>query len=134
MADIQTVNLSMLLGKLARDPMITTGEKAKASFTINTAKPYKNADGEWKEIQEYTACSVWGKGVEVLQGAKKDDYFLVEGRTNTRSWETEDGERKYVMEVNVNKLVAISVKQAQQIQKAEKAEVEKSTSIEDMPF
>ena len=131
---MQSINTVTLLGKLARDPMITTGEKGKANFTINTTKPYKNQEGEWSEIQEYSPCSVWGKGAEVLHGAKKDDYFIVEGRLNTRSWETEDGERKYVTEVNVSRVIAITEKVAQQVQKAEKAEVEKSTSISDMPF
>ena len=132
---MQSINTVTLIGKLARDPMITTGEKAKANFTINTAKPYKDQEGEWKEIQEYAPCSVWGKGAEALQGAKKDDYFIVEGRLNTRSWETEDGERKYATEVNVSRVVAITEKVAHQIQKAEKSEeVEKSTTLDNLPF
>jgi single-stranded DNA-binding protein len=61
--------------------------------------------------------------------------IIVEGRLNTRSWETEDGERKYATEVNVSKVTVTGKGSAsEEAPKAKKAEVEKSTSIDQMPF
>jgi single-stranded DNA-binding protein len=84
-----------------------------------------------------------------MEGAKAGDLILVEGRTNTRSWETEDGEKKYSTEVNVSKLTLLIEKtfQAdpdeeqpqQQEPSVKRTEIKKSApqeeiSIEDIPF
>lgn len=147
---MQSINQSTLFGTLAFDPIITLGERNKAAFKVKTEKPYKDQNsGEWKSISEYTPCTVWGIGAKAMEGAKAGDLILVEGRTNTRSWETEDGEKKYSTEVNVSKLTLLIEKtfQAdpdeeqpqQQEPSVKRTEIKKldpleEISIEDVPF
>jgi len=129
---MQSINSVLIFGKLAREPRITQGEKGKASFTLVTTKPYKAPDGEWKELSEFVPCTAWGVIAEALNGTVTGDIVMVEGRLNTRSWETDDGSKAYATEVSATKVTVLLEKITKQIIKKQDPEV--AMSIDDVPF
>ena len=95
-------NIAILTGRMVKDPEIryTRNEKAVASFTlaVNDGK-----DSSGKERTQYINCVAWGKTAEMI-----DKYFVrgygltVVGRNTVRSYEGDDGKKRYVSEVVVD--------------------------------
>lgn len=96
------MNSVQLLGNLARDPEVryTKSGKAVASFTIAASNTYiDSATNETKEQTAFVNCVAWGKLGEVAGNYRKGNRLFVEGRIQTRSYETQDGQKRYVTEV-----------------------------------
>jgi single-strand DNA-binding protein len=104
MADVKlaSVNKVMLSGRLTRDPELryTPSGTAVTSFAVASSRSYKGQDGEWKQLVAFVNVVVWGKlAVLVNEYLKKGSAVFVEGRLNSRSWETDDGQKRSVLEV-----------------------------------
>ncbi len=97
-----SMNLVVLMGNLTRDPelkFIPSGQ-AVCNFSIATNRKWKSANGEWKEDVSYIKIVVWGKSGEACgEYLKKGSACLVEGRLQSRSWETDKGEKRSTLEV-----------------------------------
>lgn len=95
------MNSVQILGNLARDPEVryTKTGKAVASFTIAVTNTYTDSEGVAKEQTAFINCVAWGKVGEQVGNYKKGNRLFVEGRIQTRSYETQDGQKKYVTEV-----------------------------------
>lgn len=95
------MNSVQILGNLARDPEVryTKTGKAVASFTIAATNIYTDSEGVAKEQTAFINCVAWGKVGEQVGNYKKGNRLFVEGRIQTRSYETQDGQKKYVTEV-----------------------------------
>lgn len=96
------MNSVQLLGNLARDPEVryTQSGRAVATFTIAASNTYINsATNETKEQTAFVNCVAWGKTGEAVGNCKKGDRLLVNGRIQTRSYDTQDGQKRYVTEV-----------------------------------
>ncbi len=91
----------MIIGNLTRDPevkVIPSGTKV-CSFSVATSRTYKDKDGNKQETTEFHNVSSFSKLAELAgQYLKKGQNVLVEGRLQTRSWET-NGEKKYRTEI-----------------------------------
>jgi single-strand DNA-binding protein len=97
------LNKVMLIGHLGRDPELkyTPGGAAVATFTVATAEPYKDKDGNWQERPEWHRLVVWNKQAEnAAEYLKKGQLVFVEGRLQTRTWE-KDGQKHYTTEIVV---------------------------------
>lgn len=96
------LNRALLIGNLTRDPelkAIASGQKV-ATFSLATNRTWKDQSGAKKESVEYHNIVAWGKPAEIIaQYAKKGTSLYVEGRMQTRSWDTPDGTKKYRTEV-----------------------------------
>jgi single-strand DNA-binding protein len=104
MADVKlaAVNKVMLTGRLTRDPELryTPSGTAVSSFSIASSRSYKGQDGEWKQQVAFVNCVAWTKlAVLVNEYLKKGSAVFVEGRLHSRSWETEDGQRRSALEI-----------------------------------
>lgn len=96
------MNSVQLLGNLARDPEVryTQSGRAVATFTIAASNTYiDSATNETKEQTAFINCVAWGKLGEAVRSYRKGNRLFVEGRIQTRSYETQDGQKKYVTEV-----------------------------------
>lgn len=95
------MNSVQILGNLARDPEVryTKTGKAVASFTIAATNTYTDSEGVAKEQTAFINCVAWGKVGEQVGNYKKGNRLFVEGRIQTRSYETQDRQKKYVTEV-----------------------------------
>ena len=95
-------NKAIIMGNVTRDPEIryTASQKAVASFSVAVNRSWKDANGELREEVAFIPVVVWGKPAETCERyMKKGAGVLVEGRINTRSYESKTGEKRYVTEI-----------------------------------
>lgn len=103
------LNSVQVLGNLTRDPQIraTKTGRAVASFSIAVNRSYTTPQGEKKELTDFINVVAWGTLAEsVGNQLKKGTRVFVEGRYSTRSYEAQDGSRRYITEVVAN-MIAI---------------------------
>ena len=95
------MNTVQILGNLTRDPEVryTNSGKAVATFNVAASNTYIDSNNETKEQTAFVNCVAWGKLGEAVGNYRKGNRLFVEGRIQTRSHETQDGEKKYVTEV-----------------------------------
>jgi single-strand DNA-binding protein len=96
------MNNVQLLGNLARDAELrfTQSGKAVATFTVAATNTYVDSTtNETKEQTAFVNCVAWGKTGEAVGNCKKGERLLVNGRIQTRSYDTQDGQKRYVTEV-----------------------------------
>lgn len=105
-------NSVQLIGRLGKDPEVKTfGDKKKATFSIATSDSYKNQKGEKVEDTQWHNIVIWGKLAGVAEKyLKKGQEVCIEGRLVHRDYETNNGEKRYFTEVNVNDLVMLGNK------------------------
>lgn len=98
------MNTVQIMGNLARDPEVryTQSGKAVATFTVAASNIFTSSDGETKEQTAFVNCVAWGKLGENIGNLRKGNRVFVEGRLQTRSYETTDGQKRYVTEVVAN--------------------------------
>ncbi len=103
-------NKVQLIGNLGQDPEIVTLEKGGklAKFTIATNDSYKNAQGEKVEDTQWHNVVAWGKTAEIVESyLTKGKQVAVEGKLIHRSYETKEGEKRYITEVKCNELLML---------------------------
>lgn len=99
------MNSVQILGNLARDPEVrfTKTGRAVATFTVAATNTYiDSTTNEAKEQTAFINCVAWGRLGEAAGNLRKGSRCFVEGRLNTRSYETQDGQKRYVTEVVAN--------------------------------
>jgi len=96
------LNKAIVIGNLTRDPELRSmpsGAKV-TSFSVATNRVWKDKNGERKEAVEYHNIVVFGRQAETTaQYLKKGSSCLVEGRMQTRSWDNQEGQKKYRTEI-----------------------------------
>ena len=105
MASRASLNKVMLIGNLTRDPEMryTPSGAAVCTFGIATNRYYTASDGEKKEETEFIKIVSWNKLAELCsQLLTKGRKVYVEGRLQTRSWETRDGQSRQTTEVVID--------------------------------
>ena len=98
------LNKVMLIGNLGKDAetRYTPGGTSVTNFSIATARRTKDPQsGEWRDETDWHDIVLW-RGENVAQYLTKGTQVYVEGRLQTRSWEDQNGQKKYRTEVVVN--------------------------------
>ena len=96
------LNKVMLIGNLGTDPEMryTANGNAVTNFRMACSRSYNGPDGERREETEWFTVVCWNKLAEtVSQYLQKGRRAYVEGRLQTRSWEGQDGQKRYRTEV-----------------------------------
>ena len=96
------LNKVFIFGNLTRDPELRSlpSGNAVASFGVATNRVWKDQQGNKQEGTEFHNVVVFGKQAEIVsQYLKKGSSALVEGRIQTRSWDGQDGVKKYKTEI-----------------------------------
>jgi len=96
------LNKVILIGNLTRDPELRAlpSGASVTSLGLATNRVWKDTNGEKKEDTQFHNVVVFGKQAEtVAQYLKKGSSALIEGRLQTRSWEGQDGQKKYRTEI-----------------------------------
>jgi single-strand DNA-binding protein len=95
-------NRAIIIGNLSRDPelkALPSGMQV-TSFSVATNRIWKDKNGARQESTDFHNVVVFGRQAEtVAQYLKKGSLALVEGRIQTRSWEGQDGVKKYRTEI-----------------------------------
>ena len=96
------INKAFIYGNLTRDPELKSLPSGVpvTSFSLATTNVWKNKDGQKQEDTQFHNIVVFGPMARnVAQYLKKGSSAFVEGRMQTRSWDTADGQKKYRTEV-----------------------------------
>ena len=94
------MNKAIIIGRLTRDPeMRTTGSGINStSFTVAVSRSYANQNGERET--DFINCVAWRKQAEnISKYCTKGTQVAVEGRIQTRSYDAQDGTKRYVTEI-----------------------------------
>ena len=115
MASRASLNKVLLIGNLTRDPELryTPSGAAVCTFSVATNRSYVAADGTKKEEAEFIRIVSWNKLAELCsQLLAKGRKVYVEGRLQTRSWETPDGQSKQTTEVVIDDMRILDSKRS----------------------
>jgi len=98
-----------LVGNLVDDPELrfTPSGAAVASFRIaSTPRTYDKQSGDWKDGESlFLTCSAWRQlGENVAESLQKGARVIVQGRLKQRSYETREGEKRTVFEIDVDEV------------------------------
>ena len=94
------MNKIIIMGRLVRDPEVryTQTGKVVIQFTLAVNRPFANQEGQ-KEA-DFIPVVFWGKQAELIGNSTiKGHRLLVEGRLQIRSYDAQDGSKRYVSEV-----------------------------------
>ena len=97
-----SLNKVFLMGNLTRPPELryTPSGTAVSDMRLAVNRSYTTQGGDRREETCFLTVVVWGKQAEAsAQYLDKGSPVLVEGRLQTRDWETKDGQRPNVVEV-----------------------------------
>ncbi len=94
-------NTVTIVGNLTRDPELrfTTGGKGIASFGLAVNRRYQQ-NGEWQEKVSFFNVSAWDQlGENAAASLTKGSRVIVTGRLEQREYETQQGEKRNVVEI-----------------------------------
>lgn len=100
-----SLNKAMIIGNLGRDPEMryTPSGQAVTQFTVAVNRNYRDTNGEWQEETEWFRVVAWAQLAErTAEYLRKGRKVYVEGRLQTRSWEDQNGQKRYTTELIAN--------------------------------
>lgn len=103
-------NRVKLIGHLGADPEIRSLESGRkvANFRIATNSTHTNEKGERKEDTQWHPIVAWGKLAEICEEhLTKGKKVAVEGKLVHRTYETKDGDKRYVTEILCDELMML---------------------------
>ena len=98
-----------VIGNLTADPELrfTASGAAVANFTVaSTPRTFDRASGEWKDGEAlFLRCNIWREAAEnVAESLTRGARVIVSGRLKQRSFETKEGEKRTVIELEVDEI------------------------------
>lgn len=108
-----SVNKVILIGRLGKDPetrYMTNGE-AVTNATLATSENWKDKSGEKQEKTEWHNLVFYRRLAEIAgEYLKKGSQIYVEGKLQTRKWQTKEGQDRYTTEIVVNEMTMLGGK------------------------
>jgi len=108
------VNKVILVGNLGKDPEVRhlDNGRAVANFSIATSETYKNKQGERVTNTEWHNVVLWTPLAEIAERfLKKGNQVYIEGKLTTRSWDDQDGNKRYTTEVVGREMTLLGIPQ-----------------------
>jgi len=106
-------NKVTLIGHTGKDVEVVNFENGgiKASVTLATNDYYTNAQGEKVEDTQWHNLVAFGKTADIMQKyVTKGKEIAIEGKITYRSYDTQDGQKRYITEIRVEELVLLGTK------------------------
>ena len=136
-----SLNKVILIGRLGKDPEITTFESGnrKMSVTLATTERYRDRDNNWVDQTEWHNLVAWGNLANDIADKRrnyaKGDMMYVEGRLRTRQYTDNQGINRYVTEIQVDKIMQlVSGHQPQQMSSAPQEQVYQAPAVSNDPL
>jgi len=108
-----SVNKVILIGRLGKDPetrYMTSGE-AVTNCTLATSENWKDKSGEKQEKTEWHNLVFYRRLAEIAgEYLKKGSQIYIEGKLQTRKWQTKEGQDRYTTEIVVNEMTMLGGK------------------------
>lgn len=121
------INNVVLVGRLTKDPDLryTSSGTGVATFTLAVNRNFTSADGTREA--DFINCVIWRKPAETLANyAKKGVLIGVTGRIQTRSYDNQQGQKVYVIEVIADNFQLLESKKADSSQNTQGSGVSNS--------
>ncbi len=106
-------NHVQLIGNVGQEPTVTNLESGKkvARFSLATNENYKDSKGEKQTDTNWHTVVAWGKTAEIIEKyVNKGKEIGIVGKLKTRTYETEEGNQRYVAEVEANEILLLGSK------------------------
>jgi single-strand DNA-binding protein len=108
---MRSLNKVMLIGNLGADPEIrslTSGQPV-ATLRIATNETWQDKQGGRQEKTEWHRVVAFGRLAEIVRDyVKKGQKIYIEGRIQTRNWQDQQGQTKYMTEIVAQSLLMLS--------------------------
>ena len=106
---VRGVNKAILLGNLAADPefrILSNGSNtAVATVSLATNESYRDQQGNIQDRTEWHRLVFWGRLAEIAhEYLHKGSQIYVEGKIRTRSYDDQNGVKRYVTEIFVDSM------------------------------
>ena len=124
-----SVNKVILIGHVGKDPEVRhlESEVVKANFTLATSETYTNKNGEKVENTEWHNIVCWNQLATIAENyIRKGKELYIEGRIRSRSYDAQDGTKKYITEINADTIKFVGKKESNQV---EGNKVQQQTSV-----
>jgi single-strand DNA-binding protein len=111
--NFMNLNRAMLIGNLTRDPEVRTTQNGTsvASFGVATNFVWTDQSGNRQEKAEYHNIVAWRKLADICaQYLRKGAKIYVEGRLQTRSWDDQTGNKRYITEIVAENMIMLGSK------------------------
>ena len=114
------INKVILIGNVGQDPEVRyTGDPnngAKvATIRLATTERYKDRNGNLQEHTEWHSVVVWRNTAEVVEKyVRKGTQLYIEGKIRTRSWDDQNGNKRYATEIMADTLQLLGRRQDNQ--------------------
>lgn len=139
------VNKAIVIGNLTKDVELKKLESGNSvvAFSVATNRDWKDQNGEKKSQVEFHNIVAWGKLAEICaQYLKKGMKIYIEGRLQTREWETKEGDKRRQTEIVANEMHMLSRKDSGTVRHDDmggiettgKQSEEDEIKLEDIPF
>lgn len=129
------INKVILIGRLTKDPetRVLTSGSTVSTFNLAVERTFKSRDGE-KEV-DFIPIVTWGKTAELCeQYLQKGSLAGIAGRIQTRSYDANDGSKRYVTEVVAEEISFLTPKKEQDTEPKVPMDGFSEMDNDDMPF
>lgn len=129
------VNKVILIGNVGSDVDIKSlnNDIKVANIRLATSEKFRNKSGETVERTEWHNIVLWRGLAEVAEKyVKKGMRLYVEGRIRTRSWDDQNGVKRYTTEIYADNMQMLSFKDNAEAN--ELPDVPQQTETDDLPF
>ena len=130
MADLKMpeINYVIVAGNLTKDPTFrqTTNQTPVVNFSLASNRKYKDSTNQWQEDVCYVGIVAWNKLAESCRDRlKKGSAVLVDGELQSRSWKSDDGHNRSIVEIKARRIQFLN-------KRAKFVDAEKDNDIEDI--
>ena len=124
------LNKVMIIGRLGRKPEVNyiKPDVAIARFSVATSESYKSKEGDWIETTEWHNIVAWRNSAKYAETMlDKGTLVYIEGKLQTRKWDTAEGVTKYSTEIVAEQIKILE-------KRANSASQESSTQVKEGGF
>ena len=107
---MRTINKVIIIGNLTRDPEMkeTTNGQQITTFGIATNREWTTSSADKKQSTEFHEVVAWAKLAEICNTyLKKGKLVYVEGYLKTRSWEDDNGDKRFRTEIVLHDMIML---------------------------
>ena len=100
----------IIVGNLGRDPEMRYMPSGKpvTSFSVGATRSWTSSEGEHREETEWFNVVAWGNLAEICkQYLSKGRRVYVEGRLQTRSWDDQEGKKRFRTELVAREMIML---------------------------
>ncbi|UCH66029.1 MAG: single-stranded DNA-binding protein [Ignavibacterium sp.] len=101
------INYVIVAGNLTKDPVFrqTTNQTPVVNFSLASNRRYKDSSNQWQEDVCYIGIVAWNKLAESCrERLKKGSAVLVDGELQSRSWKTDEGHNRSIVEIKARRI------------------------------